>query len=316
MSKLWLAVIASTAVGCGGSDGISIDNLLNSIQDASCEQAVRCQEQPDEATCKATTFVNDTTSLTIVAGVKGGTIKYDSSQAQDCVDSIRDGSCEFTGFQSADSPCEDMLDGTVAVGGACQISSECSGDAICTQTDPNCDSDTTCCAGTCTAAEPEVAGGGTCGDTTGPCADGYYCKYTSQTAGTCTAYITTAGAPCDSLDACAGTMICDIFANSPTCVQPAASGGTCDPNALLGCIDFREHCDEATMKCVPALAAGAACMYSFECRQDSTCAGGTCQVNVGVGGACPDSGVDCLGDLDCSETNMTCTAPTAGMSCL
>ncbi len=316
MSKLWLAVIASTAVGCGGSDGISIDNLLDSIQDASCEQAVRCQDQPDEATCKSTTFFNDTGSLTIIAGVKGGTIKYDSSKAEDCVDSIRDGSCAFEGFSSSDSPCEDMLSGTVAVGGACQISAECAGDARCAQTDPNCDSDMMCCAGTCMAGDPEVPSGGACGDNSGPCADGTYCKYTSQTGGTCTSLITTAGTPCDSLDACAGNMICDIFANAPTCIQPAASGGTCDPAVLLPCADFREHCDEATMKCVPGLANGAACEFSGECRPDSTCANGTCQVNAGVGGACPDDGVSCLGDLDCSETNMTCTAPTAGMSCL
>jgi hypothetical protein len=314
MSKLWLAVIASTAVGCGESDGISIDNLLASIQDASCEQAVRCQEQPDEATCKATTFMNDTTSLTIVAGVKGGTIKYDSSQAQDCVDSIRDGSCAFSGFHPIDSPCDGMLSGTVAVGGACQLSSECAGDAVCAQTDQNCNSDTMCCAGTCTAPDPEVASGGVCGDATGPCADGTYCSYTSQTAGTCKPYITTAGTACDSLDACAGTMLCDIFANSPTCFQPAPSGGTCDPDVLLPCADFREHCD-ASMKCVAAVAAGGACEFSGDCRQDHSCVGGTCQADVGVGGSCPDDGVGCLGDLDC-PASMTCTAPTAGMTCL
>jgi hypothetical protein len=107
-------------------------------------------------------------------------------------------------------------------------------------------------------------------------------------------------------------MLCDIFANAPTCFAPAPSGGACNPDLLLPCADFREHCD-SSMKCVGALPAGSTCMYNSECRPDHSCVG-TCMPNAGAGGSCPQDGVDCLGDLDC--TNSVCTAPAAGMSCL
>jgi hypothetical protein len=311
MRKAWLVLI-TMVVACG-SDGVAIGDFAAEYEAATCKYSVRCESQPDAATCKESTdFDTDGTFLSLVDAVEKGTVAYDEEAAADCIAEAADASCMFVGFANDDSACSDVFRGTVPQGGACDISFECADYAACEPTDPNCDPDQMCCPGTCGTPQTEVAAGGTCGDNT-YCAAGTYCKPTGTDTGTCTARLTTEGAACDSLDACEGPMICDIFAMAPTCVKPAGDGETCDPEALIPCGDGRQHCDEMTLKCVDALPTGSPCETSSVCRNDATCSNGTCQPDGSVGDPCVTTG--CLGDLEC-DANDTCQPEPAGMSCL
>lgn len=309
MNRLLCVVIAASAAACG-SDGVSIDGFDDAYLDAYCEYQVRCQYQPSVAACKASEALNDSTFLTVVDGVRGGTISYDEEQAGACIDEIRDASCAFEGFHTT-SACS-MFTGNVDFGGACFVSAECASDASCVPTDANCDPDVTCCPGTCGMGTAPVPAGGTCGEND-TCVDGTYCKPGAGDTGTCTALITSVGAACDSFVACANPMICDVFAASPTCIRPAGSGEMCDLESLIPCADSREYCDPATMKCAPAAAVGASCATA-DCVSFASCINDTCQADVEAGGTCSDATPDCLGSLEC--TNGTCQLEPAGMSCL
>jgi hypothetical protein len=308
MQKHWLALVLVTASACG-SDGVSIDDYAAKYLDAYCSYAVRCNDAPSVAECKASNSVNSGSSATLLDAVHGGTVGYDEGQAQACLDEVSGQNCNFEGFYTT-SACEDVFEGKVAMGGACQLDTQCAGGANCNQTDMNCDPDVMCCAGTCGAASTPVAMGGSCAAETAECAAGTYCNGSDV----CAALITTAGTACDSFLACANPMICNIFADSPTCEKPAGTGETCSLDALIPCADFSQFCDPATTKCVADLAVGASCPEGTDCVGYATCVSGTCQKNSAAGGTCSETGVDCLGDLDC--TNGTCTAEPASTSCL
>lgn len=169
-----------------------------------------------------------------------------------------------------------------------------------------------CCPGTCGPPAVEVAAGAPCGDND-ICPANQYCKPPATgDVGTWTALLTS-GAACDSFFACQDPMICNLFADMPTCEMPVATGQACNPDGIAPCIQDQDHCDDATMKCVGLLADGAACEFSSECAPDATCVG-TCQQNVALGGACGDTTADGLGSLECISG--TCQAGPAGMSCL
>lgn len=311
-------VFAALAAACGGDDEISFADLPDEFVNAQCDQAVKCETQPDDATCQASTDLDPGEIQTIQNAIDDGTVIFHSDAAGACVDFIAGQSCEFPGLHSdTDNPCNDMFEGTVAAGGACDIDIECAGaTSICNPTDPNCDPDTACCPGTCMdggAELPDVAIGGTCSDTTGPCVNTAYCKTGGAASGVCTALITSAGASCDELDACSGTMICNILDAAPTCEQPAASGASCDLMALFPCIDSRDFCDPAGT-CSPLLAPGSACPNGDECIGFATCVNGTCVEDPGAGDTCVvDGEQECLGALTC--TGGTCQFPPASTVC-
>src|SRR5262249_18403918 len=117
-------------------------------------------------------------------------IDFDGGAAADCLAEMRShASCEISGF-FGDNPCAQVFTGTVAEGGACTFDTECVGDATCTETDPACDANVACCAGTCGAASLISAEGGPCGDDVHLCDDGLYCSTPDgASAGTCTAQV-------------------------------------------------------------------------------------------------------------------------------
>lgn len=310
MHRFLLPFLVVSGAACG-SDGVSLDDFSNAYVDAFCEGAVKCGSQPSVADCKASVALNNNSFLTLIDSAKSGSVKYNEDQAGACLDALKAPTCTFEGLHSEDA-CDGAFTGTIAQGGACVASAQCAGGASCEQTDENCDRDEMCCPGTCGAPSVEVAAGAPCGDND-ICPANQYCKPPATgDIGTCTALLTSAGAACDSFFACADPMICNLFAETPTCERPVATGETCDPDALIACLDNEDHCN-AMMKCAAPLADGAACESSSECALDSTCVG-TCQQNVALGGTCSDSTADCLGSLEC--TSGTCQAAPAGMSCL
>ena len=69
--------------------------------------------------------------------ITAGTIKYDGNKAQACFDAL--GSLTCDGLLQRDQPaCLAALDGTVALGGDCDINEECAGSALCQSTTGTC----------------------------------------------------------------------------------------------------------------------------------------------------------------------------------
>lgn len=311
MHRFLLPFLVVSGAACG-SDGVSIDDFTNAYIDAYCEGAVKCGSQPSTADCKASTSLETNTFLTLIESAKSGTVTYNEEQASACLDSFRARTCKFEGFHSENDPCDSMFTGTIAQGGACTISAQCAGGASCEQTVQDCDRDAMCCPGTCGAPSVEVAAGAMCGEND-ICPFNQYCKLPATgNVGTCTALISSPGAACDDFFSCVNPMICNLFAEMPTCEMPVGTGETCNPDGIAPCVVDQDHCDDVSMKCVGPLADGAACEFSSECAPDSSCAG-TCQPNVAAGGACSETTADCLGSLEC--TGGTCQLGPAGMSC-
>jgi hypothetical protein len=309
-------------VACGGGGGPpSIDDLTNYIIDTECGIEVQCDQAPDEATCKASIQTMDKQSETVIADVKAGIIKYDGDKAKACFDAASASGCTFTGFHGKDDdPCATYLTGTVAAGGACFLDLECAGNAVCNATMSGCDVTTTCCPGTCSTSSStaKMPIGGACSGTS-DCVSTAYCKGATQTAmGTCSAVVATAGAACDSFDACANPMICnETSSTGGTCYTPGAHGGTCDPAFFVpdfACSDDRDYCDPATMKCISRVAVGATCSDTILCQGLSECVNTKCVANGTAGATCDSTnGPGCIQGLDC--TNSKCTLPATGTSC-
>lgn len=313
-------VIAVAAAACGGDDSISINDLAKKFIAAQCANQVTCQQMPDTATCEASFAFNDNAFMTLVADVNAKIIKYDGTAAASCANEISSATCSFTGFFSkANDPCGKMFTGTVAAGGACFISEECSGvGSSCNQTDPNCDSTTTCCPGTCAAAPAKMPVNGHC-TSTSDCNDGLYC---STTTSVCKTPLTQSGAACDELDGCANPMYCNgSFATMPftgVCTTAPATGATCNPMDLLPCTDERDYCDTGTKKCTRSVSVGGTCDSAgtgtgATCVGYADCTTNSCVARPKAGATCMTSGSSCLGSLSC--TNGTCQLPAAGMAC-
>jgi hypothetical protein len=302
-------VVMAIAVlcACGGDDGISASDYAEAIEDANCDWLMECGFIKERAACTDSWF--STTGLeTLVGGTKDGTVSYDESAAAACADEVRDADCNFTGLRSGlDGECQDVFEGKVAVGGSCYFSDECEGEAACLLIDNNCEM--ACCPGTCTAW-PVLADGQPCdGSIPGRCGNASYCGGTPLI---CRALVGE-GQPCEDFGACQDPMLCNIFVASPVCLRPVATGETCRLDALLPCIDYRDACDPATLKCVRSPAIGEACIPDgIPCQGFAYCSANVCTQNPGAGGAC-NSDVRCLQDLEC--IGGVCTAPMAPIDC-
>ena len=320
MQKVLLGLVVAVAA-CGGSDGVSINDFSKQYLDAFCKGEVACGQFPDQATCVGAFQADDMFFLTMQADVASKKVKYDSGQAGSCISEASKGQCTFTGlYPDTNDPCAKIFTGTVATGGACFDSNECADKGVCNATDPNCDPNSMCCAGTCAAAPMLAALGQPC-QGTGTCADGSYCSPTSNT---CTALVATEGGACDDFYACSNPRICNFDFNTmafTTCYTPAARNATCDPNNIFPCADERDYCDTTTMKCTPLVATGASCGGSngAGCVAYDTCdmTSMMCTANASAGQSCTvdqNGNSNCLGGLSC--TNGRCALPPAGMACM
>ncbi len=201
MRKKTILVALVGAAACGSSTSpIAVTDLANQLKTAVCDFQVNCGLAPDQATCLASLNFQTDFILTEIADSQAGKIKYDGTQAANCVNELKSRSCTFTGFQNdpkAD-PCGKFFSGTVAMGGACLVDADCAGGAACTppSTNPSCDQNTMCCTGsTCGAAPPAPGAAGATCMSDGDCAVNLYCSNPMNAAtGTCKAVITQAGA--------------------------------------------------------------------------------------------------------------------------
>ncbi len=318
LTSVGVGILAVAGVGCGGG-GISLTDLPKELEDTVCKARVECGAFPDMETCRATLDFGNVDQA--MASVDDGRANYDADKAQDCIDAIGDAvSCEpFTDFETGvddnRSACNDVITGTVPVGGECWASDDCEGTGEC---DAQC-GDAACCAGTCVAGTADlapVAIGGDCSADGAECVAAGWCN-DDGTNQTCVA-LGAEGAVCQGFSGCGVGLACDGFFGDGKCVKPAANGATCDPEqgfGLLSCARSDNWCDPADNTCKNKPVPGEACNVEDDnCIDYAYCNAGTCAAQPVAGEACVvDGDVDCMGDLECM--NSVCVLPTPDPVC-
>lgn len=310
------------AAGTGGmipaGEPVPIANFGNELIAASCAAAARCGAYPDLASCLATDRV-DSGLLTLQANVAASRVTYDPAKAATCLAAIRTGPCTVAASvaqAASSSSCDGVFVGTIAAGGSCFISEECTGTSLCILGAP---CTAACCMGTCTAP---VASGASCA--TAPCEGGTYCRQINTTTVRCTPEAATEGAPCDGSNPCKPPLFCAVDAGGMTasCVKSLpASGAAC--NAFTGCDDqLQDYCNAQNV-CAKRVAVGQPCIAATETLPDNCvwyayCNAGVCKAFGAPGEAClsdAEGNSNCLGSQVCAAPGMTCAAPPAAMSC-
>lgn len=122
--------------------------------------------------------------------------------------------------------------------------------------------------------------------------------------GTCSAR-SPAGAACgNGQPSCARGAVCTFAgtATTGTCQLQAGEGAACGSTGGPSC-GVNLQCDNATKKCVPYPKAGAAC--TGICAGTLRCIGGTCQLGLPPGSACP-TGNECASSALCNVTTKVC----------
>jgi hypothetical protein len=324
----FVAAIAAVLAGCDSGGGapakVSFADYQMRFVTAYCKLAVVCAEMPDEATCLQTIQVQPGYVATVQQDIDGGKIKFDGNAAARCLSTIEGlSSCKKGEVAAAgevlDDGCPGLFTGTVAIGGACFFDAECTS-GLCQRTDPGCSVRKQCCGGTCADVPPPIAVGGDCSSPMAnqSCAAGSSCRQgQSGQPNSCMPRVAMEGAACKDLDGCLYPLFCDVVSatgGTGTCKRPAATGETCNPEALESCDDGRDVCDAETLTCIPRVAVGAACTPNT-CVGWAVCLNTSCVARPGIGGRCdPTFGAQCLGGSVC--TIASCTLTPAGDACL
>lgn len=278
MRRWALAVVVLCA--CGG-DAISLQDYPAAFKDAYCRYLTRCGAFPDVETCqRANIGFNLHIDASSQAAVDMGTVLFDGETAAKCLDELGSQTCDQTDASGRSYPeaCNDLVQGTVAAGGACAFSEEC--------TSRRCDIPActmACCQGTCTGDAPPPPGGpGTACTLSSDCQSGTFCDFTA-TPTTCT-LLKTAGATCQSTNECAYGLGC-AGTTTRTCKELPALGEPC-PDGV--CRDAGNYCSSAGT-CAKIGLSGASCTDSEECSPFYPCDPATrqCTQGPGVGEPCP-----------------------------
>jgi len=233
--------------------------------------------------------------------------------AAPCLDALANRECGSLSISPVDA-CVGLFEGTVALGGACFIDTECASGA-CEPTDPACTGQ--CCAGTCVAAPAIAALGGDC-SAGQPCATNTYCGQ----AGVCSPLIDGPGTPCRSITDCAPSLVCE---GSRGCLPQAPLGGVCDATRNYPCADSaRTYCDPTSGRCTARGGVGDACVmvgpvpYIGSCLTYERCDSSTakCVLAGGLGSACASDSLNCQGVLTCDATSDTCAKRPPAAACM
>lgn len=249
------------------------------------------------------------------AKVAAGKLHYDGTKMQACLDAVHARTCDTLSVRPIPE-CESALDGTVALGEACDLSAECQGATFCQSQSGTCPAHCVALlvAGQDCSADEQCASGLLCSGETKKCVApaslGQPCEY---------------GAP-----ACAAGLLCmgkeDASQTSGTCKTPgevfsASEGGACDPRAILckqglSCAVDTLVANAATFQCLKTggYSAGGTCKLAFP---DACAAGNYCQAagaTLFVDGTCaplPKEGEACAATLfntDICPANTVCVA--------
>lgn len=270
-----------------------------------------------------------------------GTLVYHDDLFGSCLSQIRALGCSDLQSGRMPAACEAAIEGTVALGGACNIDEECAGAAYCNFTgscpgactmlagegmacdaDDHCASGTICQGSTCarTAAHGAACGGGTAPE----CEAGLLCigeDTSTMRTGTCRTssevFTVAEGGTCnfDTGLLCAGGLSCAVMGSGTsamlTCQRSVGSGAACSFGIPDQCPNG-EYCNADTSmmrftgNCVRLPGEGLPCadrLFS-DCASGLSCRSGTCRRTQRIGGACM-TGSDCYSG-NCSA--MVCAA--------
>ena len=253
------------------------------------------------------------------ASIDAHRVKLDSTQLDACSSGIKDLGCliQTDNFPAA---CEQAVQGQLAVGKTCTISSDCAGTAFCQldacpahcaellaagdqcTKDEECGDNLICLGGKC--AVPGHAGAACSGTSGKVCALGFTCwNGTQSVTGECHSnsdtLVASEGATCEPGGAlCKEGLACVYFDTALTngfhCEKPVASGAKCH-QGLPGQCPGSEYCDAAGVTvagtCKPKPTDGQACVGSGVCAPSFVCVpngsgGGLCRRIENNGGAC------------------------------
>ena len=360
--RAWQAVIAvllTVLVACGGTEDsdkapgggpVERADFNAKVIEAYCERSARCGRIEDPERCQQQTALGAGVGVFIRLNTRydealaAGRIRYDAQVAGQCVQAIREGSCEENPLSRPmrdrgmeyDPRCR-FLQGQVADGAACEWSTECQDGAYC-------DATASSCGGVCrrgTVAEPADAfdacppgtvlrgnkqcltpggEGAPCGSgaggLSGICGQGLWCD---STQGTCRR-VSKEGEACDEPEG----PLCgwSLFCREGRCEKPRGPGASCKSPDFVSGSYFREcrgdlFCDgDANGQpgiCRPLLLANASCRHAFECEGGLNCIGanlqqgvlGTCQPAPRQGEAC--DALPCASHLQCTINSNTPT---------
>jgi hypothetical protein len=235
-SALVLLLTGITACGSDSSKGasasIAFEDLPEKYAEAACAAYQACYGSVfnlflngmDCVQLMSQRFENGTFAL-VDGKIAEGTVVYDGSKAQACLDAVRQLDC--TALMDRDPPaCLVALDGTIPLGGDCDLNEECAGSA-------RCQSSSGTCPGKCV---PLLSAGQAC-TADGDCNDGLLCSAETKlcvkpaVAGEACEY---GSPPCATGLLCLGkddTLHTPGSCQSATAALKGADGDTCDPTA-------------------------------------------------------------------------------------
>ncbi|QSQ20929.1 hypothetical protein JY651_37775 [Pyxidicoccus parkwayensis] len=356
----WRAVLAVMWVGLAACDGTKVTDMPSQEEpveradfnakaaEALCERYARCGLIDDQERCREQQLSYGLINQVGLGSrydeaLEAGRIQYDAARAGQCVQALRDGSCDEAPVSlpmqnrgiEYDSRCR-ILWGQVADGAACQWSTECREGAYCDATVSSCGGvcrrgtpqppvtpfdacphDTVLIAAQCLEPGGEGAPCGTeNGRPAGVCGQGLWCDAHGLTRGTCKP-VSTEGQACDDYEGpwCGWSLFC----REGRCQKPKAKGGACTApgTGRFGTLECRDElfCDGDEGQpgtCRPRLAVGASCRNAYECGDGMNCLGakprdgvrGTCEPAPREGESCTEQ--LCAPGLACSSTTHTC----------
>lgn len=270
-----------------------------------------------------------------IAAVNAGRIKYNKANAAVCIATVRksfiEDACKVNQRNDEPPECEQIFTGTVADGGKCNGSDECSGDLRCDKSnqdtcygtckpntrecgDAQCDNNTQYCDNSAMPpkCEPLKKAGEMC-DFNAGCEKGYDCISDENFMnGTCVAeYSVAEGGRCNYDANCKEGLECDNDADK--CVKPSNSLKLIEKDAECDIQDETAACKPGTTcqdlnlmtgkgKCGTPVAKGGDCLQTFACAPNLFCK--DANPAMMVKGKCSDllaDGETCQFSSDCKS---------------
>lgn len=298
-----LGLAAACSGSSSGNKGVALEDVPEQIVQAQCEAFERCLGDffglfNGDVDCVERGRASADDELTrIRRAIDDGRVSYDGELMQECIDGIRDASCDLLN-NSRITACERAIEGTVAIGGDCSDLEECEGAAYCKFGSS--------CPGTCTAYETE---GGPCSQDDDVCAEGLVCDDETERC------VRPAGpgdrcgggveAPCGGGQFCAGEdedngmagncrVASEVFTAKLGEDCDFFTGRLCEKDLSCSIVGFDETTGDLQWMCEATVASGGAC-------------------NASVPGTCP-SGEYC--DIPADDFQGTCrSVPADGEPC-
>lgn len=318
----------------------SIEDYPRELEEAFCTWQHECHAYERVRDCvDARAIDRDPQYDYLVRAAAAGSVAYDRDAAAECLDAIRERSCENNSPEP--EVCDRVFVGKVGRNAPCLSTAECAGNAVC-GFDPTCTDQ--CCVGACRVFADPVEIGEPCSFSGVGCVPEAFCATDPMTflPTVCTALVKAGGdcslgqacvaeANCDGSvcrkvkelavgercdvanTRCAEPSFCNYNSDTPRCKIEPTLGEPCEPGDNCNRVDT--YCDDASGLCTLLPAPGQGCADDYRCLPYATCQGGefdgtgnvsSCVYLPAEGDSCMEFGA-CLGDLTCIDGR--CTLP-------